>query len=293
MSHPIAEQFPARTAVVTVSYGSGAVLEQFLSSLRLFEGEIVVAVVDNKPDESVADIAKRFRAKYIALPDNPGYGAGMNAGMHALRDELGPFDTYFFCNPDVEFIEPVVGTLTKTLLSPDRGGSVGPRLLNEDGTVYPSARNIPSLSTGVGHALLSKVWPGNPWTRSYQNAADYEHLRLAGWLSGAAVMVKSSVLQEIGGWDEAYFMHFEDIDLGWRIGRSDYSNIFEPSVAVKHSGAHSTKQHAVMVEKAMTRSAIRFMSKRYAGIWYAPLRWAIRAGLSFRGWLKVRLASRG
>lgn len=294
MSRPIAEQLSPRNAVVTVSYGSGQVLEQFLSSLRMFEGELIVAVVDNKPDQdNVSEIAARHDTRYIPLKDNPGYGAGMNAGMNALHDEFGAFDTYFFCNPDVEFSEPVVDTLSRTLLSSDRAGSIGPRLLNEDGTIYPSARNIPSLSTGIGHALFSKIWPSNPWTRFYQNAADYENQRSAGSLSGAAVMVKSSVLQQIGGWDEGYFMHFEDIDLGWRIGRSGYRNIYEPSVAVKHSGAHSTKKHAVMVEKAMTRSAIRFMNKRYAGPWYAPLRWGITLGLSFRGWLKVRAASRG
>lgn len=283
-----------RAAVVTVSYGSGRVLEEFLSSLRQFHGNTHVAVVDNKPDsENVSELARRYDAQYIALPQNPGYGAGMNAGARLLRDTYGDFDAYFFCNPDVKFIEPAVGPLLDALLADPNAGSVGPRLLNEDGSTYPSARNIPSVGTGVGHALFSKLWPSNPWTRAYQNAADYDRRRTAGSLSGAAVMVKSDVLTQIGGWDEAYFMHFEDIDLGWRIGKAGYENIFEPTVSVEHSGAHSTKKHAVMVERAMTKSAIRFMGKRYAGFWRAPLRWAITLGLRVRGWLKVRSAKQG
>ncbi len=279
---------------MTVSYGSGQDLEEFLSSLREFEGDVNVVVVDNKPDdENVAELSQRFEALYLPLPQNPGYGAGMNAGMRELREAHGDFDAFFFCNPDVKFIEPTTGLLTKSLLTDALAGSIGPRLLNDDGTTYPSARNIPSIGTGLGHALFSKVWPSNPWSRSYQNAADYDRRRPAGSLSGAAVMVKSTVLDAIDGWDEKYFMHFEDIDLGWRIGQAGYENIYEPSVAVEHSGAHSTKKHAVMVERAMTRSAIRFMNKRYAGFWFTPLRWAITIGLQIRGWLKVRSASRG
>lgn len=274
-----------------MSYGSGSVLATFLQSIRDFEGSIPVVVVDNKPDgENVRLLAEQFDAYYVALPDNPGYGAGMNAGVAALRKACPQwsFDAFFFCNPDVKFLGPVVNKLAHVLDEDPALGSIGPRLLNEDGSTYPSARNIPSIGTGTGHALFSGIWPRNPWSRAYQNADNYETRRASGSLSGAAVMLKSSVFDIIGGWDEAYFMHFEDIDLGWRIGRAGYSNIYEPSVAVEHLGAHSTKKHAVVVEQAMTKSAVRFMSQRYSGWWNAPLRWAIISGIKFRGALRVR-----
>lgn len=285
---------PPRVSVVTVSYGSGEVLETFLESLRKFHGsEIHVCVVDNKPGkDGVESVALANGCVYLALADNPGYGAGMNAGARALRAKYGDFDAIFFCNPDLRFLEESIGPLADILHSIPDAGSVGPRLLNENGTTYPSARNIPSIGTGIGHALFSKVWPSNPWTRKYQNASDYERRRSAGSLSGAAVMVKSSVFDLIGGWDEEYFMHFEDIDLGWRIGNAGYENIYEPTIAVEHSGAHSTKKHAVLVERAMTRSAIRFMRKRYAGFLNTPLRWGIILGLQLRGLIKVRAAQR-
>jgi N-acetylglucosaminyl-diphospho-decaprenol L-rhamnosyltransferase len=281
-----------RVAVVTVSYGSGEVLEAFLSSLREFHGDdLPVAMVDNKPDhENVEALAGRYGAVYVPLPENPGYGGGMNAGVAALEGDGSGFDAYFFCNPDARFTEEVAVSLAETLLAGSRLGSIGPRVLNDDGSVYPSARNIPSVGTGVGHALFSKVWKGNPWSRAYTAAAHYDAARPAGWLSGSAVMVRADVYREIGGWDDAYFMHFEDIDLGWRIGRAGYENRYEPSVSLVHSGAHSTKKHAAMVERAMTESAIRFMRKRYAGSWRAPLRWAIVLGLRVRGWIRLRSA---
>lgn len=296
MPHPASRPEP-KVGIITVSYGSGEALAVFLRSLREHHGDLPVVVVDNKPDhESVQGITQRYGAIYVPVAANPGYGAGMNAGVRALQ--LGPgahthFDAYFFCNPDVRFLSPAVGELAASLLDDASAGSIGPRLLNEDGSVYPSARNIPSVGTGVGHALFGKIWPGNPWSRAYKNAADYGARRTAGSLSGAAVMVKREVFERVGGWDEAYFMHFEDIDLGWRIGNAGCTNIYEPAVSVEHSGAHSTKKHAVAVEQAMTESAIRFMGKRYAGFWNAPLRWAITLGLRLRGRIRVRAARRG
>jgi len=282
--------------VVTVSYGSGDALTIFLRSLREYHGDLPVVVVDNKPDhESVQGIAQRYGAQYVPIPANPGYGAGMNAGVRALKLGVAahtPLDAYFFCNPDVRFIEPAIGQLAASLLGDPHAGSIGPRILNEDGSVYPSARNIPSVGTGVGHALFSKIWPSNPWSRAYQNAAHYGERRIAGSLSGAAVMVKRSVFEDLSGWDEAYFMHFEDIDLGWRIGNLGLTNVYEPAVSVEHSGAHSTKKHAVAVERAMTDSAIHFMRKRYSGVRNAPLRWGITAGLRVRGAMKLIAARR-
>ena len=284
-----------RIGVVTVSYGSGEALEPFLASLREHHDDsVAVVVVDNKPegDDGVSRIAERHDALYVALPTNPGYGAGMNAGVRALTASLSPaeaaFDAYFFCNPDVIFTAPSIAELAISLFEDARAGSIGPRTLNEDGSTYPSARNIPSVGTGVGHALFGRVWPSNPWSRAYKNASDYDERRVAGWLSGAAVMVKGTVNDEIGGWDEGYFLHFEDIDLGYRIGLAGYSNVFEPAVTVVHSGGHSLKKHSAMAERAMTASAIRFMKKRYSGALRAPLRWAIVAGLRVRGALKTR-----
>lgn len=283
-----------RVGVVTVSYGSGDALEPFLASLREHHDDSVsVVVVDNKPegDDGVSRIAERHDALYVALPTNPGYGAGMNAGVRALTASLSPaeaaFDAYFFCNPDVIFTAPSIAELAISLFEDARAGSIGPRTLNEDGSTYPSARNIPSVGTGVGHALFGRVWPSNPWSRAYKNASDYDERRVAGWLSGAAVMVKGSVNDEIGGWDEGYFLHFEDIDLGYRIGLAGYANVFEPAVKVVHSGGHSLKKHSAMAERAMTASAIRFMKKRYSGALRAPLRWAIVAGLRVRGALNA------
>lgn len=274
--------------IVTVSYGSGEHLELLLSSIREYCGsEQPVIVVDNKPDhENVREVAEAFSAHYLALPSNPGYGAGMNAGVNELRminagsDE---FDAFFVVNPDLEFIEDCITPLAKALLSSDSTGSVGPALLELDGSIYPSARPIPSISTGIGHAIFVKIWPSNPWTKKYKQSVGHDSERESGWLSGAAVMVKAKVWSEIGGFDEGYFLNFEDIDLGFRIGKAGYLNVYCPQTKVVHSGGHSLSKHEAVSEQAMHQSAVRFMRKRYAGFWNTPVRWAVVLGLKLRG----------
>lgn len=289
---PAPDTTAANVGVITVSYGSGPQLDTFLASLRRHETpELPIIVVDNKPDtENVADIADRYGARYLPLPLNPGYGAGMNAGVHALRSQFPDrnFTAYFFCNPDLRLIEPIVEGLAQQLAVADHAGSIGPKLLNVDGSVYPSARNIPSISTGIGHALFSRVWPTNPWTQRYQVGNDSTAMRAAGSLSGAAVMTSRGAYERIGGWDEAYFLHFEDIDLGWRIGNLGLTNLYAPHFSVEHSGAHSTVKHAAMVERAQTASAIRFLEKRYSGWANAPLRAVLKLGLRARLIWKLR-----
>ncbi|TXJ07781.1 MAG: glycosyltransferase family 2 protein [Aeromicrobium sp.] len=280
-------------AFITVSYGSGEALRNFLASLRQFHGDSVpVVVVDNKPDdENVLAIAQSFGAAYLAQPLNPGYGAAMNAGVRYLEASDTSASFYFFCNPDVIFLEEAAAALVHFIRSDARIGAIAPRVLNEDGTTFASARNIPSIGTGVGHALLSKIWPTNPWTRIYTSASNYEKARDAGWLSGAAVMVRDDVFRSLNGWDESYFMYFEDVDLGWRIANSGLRNRYEPSIALTHTGAHSTRKHKTSIERAMTESSIRFMRKRYPGPLRAPLRWTIVLGLKIRGWHRMRLTA--
>lgn len=274
--------------IVTVSYGSGEHLTQFLTSVREFCGsEQTIVVVDNKPDhENVRAVAETFSAHYLALPSNPGYGAGMNAGVKELRRIAGDefsFDAFFVVNPDVTFIENSVTPLVETLLSEANVGSVGPTLLEEDGSVYPSAREIPSVSTGIGHAVFGVFWPSNPWTKKYKSTAGSDQQRDAGWLSGAAVMIKAEVWDAIGGFDEGYFLNFEDIDLGFRIGKAGYRNVYCPQTKVVHTGGHSLNKHEAISERAMHTSAVRFMRKRYAGFWHTPFRWAVVLGLKVRG----------
>jgi N-acetylglucosaminyl-diphospho-decaprenol L-rhamnosyltransferase len=281
----------AHVAVVTVSYGSEAVLGPFLASLPgAASVPLLIVVADNKPTTDSAEVAAitaAAGAHYQAMSSNRGYGHAINEVVKTLPPEI---DWVVVSNPDVTASPGAIDTLLAAVSGDPSIASVGPRILSSDGLVYPSARTIPSLRSGVGHALFANVWPGNPWTRLYRRETSSHLLqREAGWLSGAFLMVRRSVLDELKGFDETYFMYFEDVDLGYRIGKLGLRNVYEPSAVVVHTGAHSTQggESARMI-RAHHDSAKRFLFRKYPGPIFWPVRVVVGTGLEIRARLEER-----
>lgn len=273
---------PPRAGVVTVSYGSGDVLGRFLDSVSgASAAHTALVVADNRSEPAIREIAESHGAVYIALPENRGYGAGVNAAVSALPSSV---EWILISNPDIELGAGSLDRLIAIGRSDDRIGSVGPRILTPDRLVYPSAREIPSLRTGIGHALLATVWPSNPWTRRYRSEqADPETPRDAGWLSGACLLVRRDAFRALGGFDVDYFMYFEDVDLGRRLGSSGYRNVYSPDATVIHAGGHSTAGGtSVGMIAEHHRSARRFVRSKYRGVLLAPVRAALITGLTAR-----------
>lgn len=268
-------------AVVTVSHGSDEVLRPFLASITDASREpLQVVVVDNKPVGSNAkNIAAEYGADYLTA-QNLGYGHGINAGVASLGKTPA---WVLVCNPDLVLAPNSIDILRGIGEGDPSIGAVGPRILNADGTTYASARALPSIRTGVGHALFANVWASNPWTRRYLQDFDGEPQRRdSGWLSGACVLVRGSIFEELNGFDDSYFMYFEDVDLGFRLHRAGYRSVYEPLAAVTHTGAHSTEMESARMLAAHHQSANRFLSRKYQGVMLWPLRTAITAGLAVR-----------
>lgn len=278
---------PTPIAVVTVSYGSADVLADFLASVPAAAGGLPVRVVvaDNRPaDASVGDLAASSGAEYLPLPHNPGYGGAINAAIATLDDSVA---WILIANPDLVLAERSIEHLAATGAQDDRIGAIGPAVRTPEGAIYPSARRVPSLRTGVGHALFSGVWPTNPWTRAYREESS-PYRRDAGWLSGSCLLVRRTAFDEIGGFDPEYFMYFEDVDLGYRLGRLGYRNVYEPGASVTHIGAHSTSGNSAAMVRAHHRSAKRFLRSRYRSWWLWPVRVTLGLGLSLRSWIVIR-----
>jgi N-acetylglucosaminyl-diphospho-decaprenol L-rhamnosyltransferase len=283
MTHPNETSETARLGVVTVAFRSNKVLPRFLESLDgASTSPLELVVVDNQPgDGSLAgELTAQQGGLYLPRPDNPGYGGGMNAGVAQLPASV---EWVLLCNPDLEFMPGSADTLLAVARTDDRIAIVGPAIRNTDESLYPSARTIPSLRTGIGHALFVTVWQSNPWTTRYRDElAPTGEPRDAGWLSGACVLVRRSVFEQLGGFDEGYFMYFEDVDLGYRAGLAGYRSVYAPQAAVIHTGAHSTATESVRMIRAHHASARRFLASKYRGWWLWPVRATLRAALHVR-----------
>lgn len=281
-------------AIITVSYGSDAVLPEFLASAAAAStAPSMIVVADNKATEgaTVASLAHQAGASYLPLDENHGYGAAMNAAAAALPDGIR---WILISNPDVVLAPGSIDDLIAAGEEDDQIGSVGPVILTATGEVYPSARSLPSLRNGVGHALFANLWITNPWSRAYRNDSEQPPRRRdVGWLSGACVLVRRSAFVTAGGFDTGYFMYFEDVDLGFRLGQLGYRNVYQPSAIVTHSGAHSTTAESSRMISAHHDSAKRFLNKKYSGAWLWPVRFALKVGLSLRSALVRRNMLRG
>jgi N-acetylglucosaminyl-diphospho-decaprenol L-rhamnosyltransferase len=277
------------TAVVTVTYNSSSQLAEFLDSVQHSEeADLVVVVADNCSNdiESTTQISARFGAELLLLSDNRGYGGAINAAVAQLPEK---FKYILISNPDVTLGKLTISTMLEEIEKDAHIAAVGPRVLNSDGTVYPSARQLPSLRNGIGHALFARIWPRNPWSRSYRaESADSETLRRVGWLSGSCLLVRRSAFDQLGGFDEGFFMYFEDVDLGYRLGKAGWANVFAPRASVVHTGAHSTSSESDKMIRAHHNSAYRYLEKKYSAPYLAPVRWALKVGLADRARLAAR-----
>lgn len=255
---------PSWSAVV-VNYEAGAALTTCVASLLADAsagGPPEVVVVDNgSTDGSVAALRRAFPTVPVIDPGgNLGYAAAANRGIAATRAPL-----VAVCNADLE-VRAGTGAAMVAAFADPGVGAAGPRLRNPDGSTYPSARRDPGLVDTVGHACLGFVWPGNPFTRRYRELdADPAAARDVDWASGAALWLRRSAIDAIGGWDEGYFMYLEDVDVAWRLREAGWRVRYEPGGEVLHHQGLSTDRNPDRMLVEHHRSLYRFAAKRWQG----------------------------
>ena len=250
-------------SAVVVSYNSADYLADCVRSLRS-EGVADVVVVDNASSDGSMEVVRTADAavRLIATGANLGFGSGANRGVAATTG-----DYVLILNPDT-VVEPGTVKALSEALDRDPGlAVVGPRIENLDGSLYPSVRRFPDLTVAVGHAFLGLVWPANPYTRRYR-MLDWDHERAAAevdWVGGACFLARRSAFDVVAGFDEAYFMYVEDVDLCWRLGRAGWRIGYEPGGRVVHAlgGSSRLVPYRMIVEHH--RSLLRFVSKTSVG----------------------------
>jgi N-acetylglucosaminyl-diphospho-decaprenol L-rhamnosyltransferase len=273
-------------AVVAVTYSPGESLATFLDSLA---GATVrpldVVLADNgSTDGSVAAAAARPGVRVVETGGNLGYGRAANIGVHATTAEF-----VVVANPDIEWEAGAVDALLAAAARWPKGAAFGPLIHTPERAIYPSARALPSLGRGIGHALFGWWWPSNPWTAAYRVETEAPRERTAGWLSGSCLLLRRDAFDAVGGFDPGFFMYFEDLDLGDRLGRAGWQNVYVPSAVVCHAGGHATSRDAARMAAEHHRSAWRYLSRRYAGWRWLPVRLALRVGLAARSVLASRV----
>ncbi len=278
----------APVRVVVVTYSPGTALDVFLDSLEQATGMTpAVVLADNgSTDGSVERAAERPGVRLLRTGGNLGYGAAANRGAEGATE-----DWLLVANPDVRFLPGALDALLEATGRWPRAAVFGPAIRTPAGDRYPSAREFPTLTRGVGHALFGRVWPGNRWTRAYRRESGPLPEGPSGWLSGSCLLLRRAVFEEVGGFDPRYFMYFEDLDLCARLAAQGWQSVYVPGAQVEHAGGHATRRSPASMLKAHHRSAYRYLAARYPGRRWLPLRLVLAAGLAAR-YLVTRLTRR-
>lgn len=246
-------------AVVLVTHDTR---DEVLGCLTSLPADVPTVVVDTGSGDGTAAAVRHAHPRVQVLElANAGFGRGANAGVRATTA-----DVVVVANADVRFRADAPARLAAALTADGAGdvGLLGPRLVYPDGRPQASARALPDLSTALGHALLGRWWPRNPWTAAYRRTAvDPDAAADVGWVSGAAFAVRRTAFDAVDGFDPGFRLYVEDVDLAARLADAGWRVRFDPVTTVVHRVGASTGAHRWRTLWWHAASLDRFASRRY------------------------------
>lgn len=248
-----------------------------------------MVVVDWMSDASLREACavRNPAVRFLPRSDNLGFSAGVNLAAAATTAPV-----LLLLNPDTVVEGPILRAMAGWLEAHPDSAVVGPRVLNTDGTIQPSARRFPGVTTALGgrSTWLTRRYPNNWFSRRnllHDRAAASLDAREVDWLAASCFATPRHVFERLGGLDELFFMYWEDADYCHRARALGLGCHHLPTKGVVHIGGLSSAQNVVQSIRAFHRSAFRLYWKHSrVGRVAAPLVWA---GLSLRAELKIAL----
>lgn len=240
----------ARVGAVVVDYHAESALTRCVESLRL-NGVEEIVVVENGTPGSTASVLAGDGVRLVEPGLNLGYGRGANRGVAQISDK----ELILIANPDVIVHHGAVAALVAALDAEPTVALVGPQIRRPDASVYPSHRVFPNFWLAGLHALLAPVWANNPATRRYRSRHEDGSVD---WVSGACFMVRARAFEDVGGFDERYFMFAEDMTLCWDVHQRGWDVAAVDEAVVTHVEGLSRQRATRSMIWAHHRSALRF-----------------------------------
>lgn len=265
--------------VLLITYQSAEDLPTFLESIETAVQplELDIVCVDNTSTDDGPELVEKFGGRVTRNRRNVGLSAAINQAAAQTDAEW-----LLVANPDTKLAPGSISALVETACSDERIGMIGPRIARLDGTLYPSGRAFPSLLVGIAHALLGGVWPGNLATRRYFGRQVTE-VSDVDWISGCCMLFRREAFDAVDGFDERYFLYFEETKMALDMHRNGWRVVLDPSVEIRHREGGSMRSAPLRKVRTHHRSALRFYCDYHRGtpwILFAPL---VAAGLVVRG----------
>lgn len=268
-------------AIITVNYKMKdrirACLRTLTADLRDAELSVKIVVVDNASGDG---IAASLAAEYpdvlcIENTDNVGFGKANNAGMAAVDASY-----YFIMNPDTLFIEPNTMRRLYEYMEREQGvGMIGPRLQYEDGAFQDSCFRFPRMLDKIVRQLGLDTWSLPARRRvDYFLMRDFNHqsTRPVDWILGSAMFVRGTALKAVGGFDERFFMYFEDCDWSRRFWAAHWPVYYVPSITLVHIYSRATAKSKNVFRSLLMSKLARIHLQSW---WRYYRKWGIKANI--------------
>ncbi len=287
-----------KLSIIILNHNSGTLLADCLASV--FADEIPfpyeVIVPDNaSTDDSIDEPMKRWgsRLRVLHNPRNGGFAYGNNIGIRAARGEI-----LCLLNPDTVVRRGAFRALVEFLDAHPTAGFIGPKVLNDDGTLQLSARrSIPTPFDAIARALwLSKLFPtSKTFARYNRTYDDPELVQQVDASTGCCIVARRSMLDAIGLLDEGFFIYCEDVDWFIRARDAGWQTWYVPTAVIEHHHAYSEQFRKFRSVADFHHSMLYLYRKHYAAHYPLPVNaliaWMVRARMvslmavkSLKGW---------
>jgi GT2 family glycosyltransferase len=225
--------------LLVVAYGQPHLLEQSLRSVRQLHG----VVVDNSNEEAVRQVVERHGFSYLASGDNLGFAGAVNVGLAELA-QWSSTPYVLLLNPDATLSPPDLDRLLTTMRRGDRLAAVAPTLLSPGGRTEPT------------------VWPGPSPAEAWAGAVGRRRTSTFTFLNGAVLLLSRRALDEVGGFDDRFFMYAEECDWQYRATRAGWQVAHVPDATAVHVGGGTSSDPRRRLRMFHTSAAL------YIEKWY-------------------------
>ncbi|MCC6174538.1 MAG: glycosyltransferase family 2 protein [Chloroflexi bacterium] len=277
-------------SVIVVTYNGRALIERCLNAIgeaiRGLKAEVIV--VDNASPDGTADLVAAHSPDVLLIrsPENLGFGKANNRAIAVSRGRY-----LALVNPDAIVRPDAFRHLLDVAEAHPEAGALGGRLEYEDGRFQHSAFHFPDLRQAFFGFF--DVIPIDSERNGRYPVACFETTFRAEHLLGAFILLRRTALEQVGAFDPAYFMYFEETDLCLRLRRAGWQNLYTPAARAVHVGAASTSAHRERMSVEFHRSQAYFYRSHYGYGGYVQLKAIVLAGTGYRLARSVRAYLRG
>jgi N-acetylglucosaminyl-diphospho-decaprenol L-rhamnosyltransferase len=269
---------PELSAVV-VTYNALPHVERSLESVRGYE---TVVVDHGSTDGTLELVRERFPAVRVVEQENLGLAAGWNRG---IRETATPY--VLVLNADAWLVGDAGERLVAFAQERGRAAFVAPRLLNPDGTLQRSVRAFPTpWRIATEYLFLRKLAPRSRAVNAFYGAGfAHDEVREVDFAKGAAFLLRREAYEDVGPFDEGFFLFSEETDWCYRLHQAGWEVLFYPGAEAVHVGGASWRPESTTMFREQVRGHLRFLAKHHGRRTAGRARRVVLAGLRLRGLL--------